>query len=146
VHDLLERPTHDLRFVRSSHWPFDADVLGPLVLLGYGPSSSPNILNSIVLGSPIVAAGVVRSQLEAVLWRRDFEATIKAKPTVVADTWAEAVAYHVAAGTLTQAWQNWITGLYGLLSDTLHSGHALTSGEIWAFRRLVRSIAKQFGS
>jgi hypothetical protein len=143
VHDLLERPAERLRFVRTSYWPFDADVLGPLVLLGYGPGPSANVVNSIVLGSPMVAAGLVRSHLEAVLWRRDFEATMEEKAPVVADPWNEALAQHVAAGTLDQTWQNWITGLYGLLSDTLHSGHALTAGEIWAFRRLVKGLAEK---
>ena len=116
---------------------YDADFMGEQVLLGFMRASSPSLLNSNYTGSPIVAAGLVRSHLEAVLFRKDLTASLEGQEPLSADAWYAALRLHRDAGHVTPALNQWVTQLYGLLSRALHSGVTLSRGEVWAFRRVV---------
>ncbi len=128
-------------FFRSSVWPFDFDILAPAILLGFLPTGAPTALNAGIVTSPIVAAGAVRSQLEAVLWCNDFSAVMEDAPRIDGDTWDAAVRQHVRSKALSDAEAMWVRTLYGLLSVALHEGRSLTRGEIWMFIRVTRTIA-----
>lgn len=100
------------------------------------------------MGSPIIAAGLVRSYLESVLFRTDFESSLSGAQEPTVDAWKGALRYHRDAGCVDQALNQWVTELYGLLSMALHSGAALSRGEVWAFVRVVdllRSALKRDG-
>ena len=122
---------------RSTIWPYDADLMDEQVLLGFMRACSPSLLNSNYLGSPIVAAGLVRSDLEAVLFRKDFTSSLEGQKPLSADAWDAALKHHRDAGHVTPALNQWVKQLYGLLSLALHSGVTLSRGEVWAFRRVV---------
>jgi hypothetical protein len=144
--DLLVGTTGVRGSVRTSSWSFDADIMDEQVLLGFLRPPSPSILNSNYLSSPIVAAGLVRSHLESVLFRTDFESSLGNAAEVTADAWGAALKQHRDAGQVSPTLSHWVTELYGLLSMALHSGAALSRGEIWAFIRIVdllRTALKQ---
>lgn len=122
---------------RSTSWPYDADFMDEQVLLGFMRTLSPSLLNSNYTGSPIVAAGLLRSHLEAVLFRIDFTSSLEGQEPLSADDWYAALKLHRDAGHVTPALNQWVKQLYGLLSLALHSGVTLSRGEVWAFRRVV---------
>lgn len=148
----------------STEWPYDAETMDEQILLGFKRTPSPSMLNSEYQSSPIVAAGLVRSYLEAVLFRKDFHSSFsdlsasamshlevvlshKASATsptgqnpLSVDGWEEALKHHREAGHVTLELNHWVTKLYGLLSLALHSGVMLSRGEIWAFRRVVEHL------
>ena len=123
--------------VRSASWLYDADFMAEQVLLGFMRAPSPSLLNSNYPGSPIVSAGLVRSHLEAVLFRKDFTASLEGQEPLNADAWDAVLKLHRDAGHVTPALNQWVKQLYGLLSLALHSGVTLSRGEVWAFRRVV---------
>ena len=149
---------------RSTEWPYDAETMDEQILLGFRRTPSPSMLNSEYQSSPIVAAGLVRSHLEAVLFRKDFhsafshlsasamshlEAVLSHTASTTSSTgqeplsvdgWEAALKHHREAGHVTQELNHWVKKLYGLLSLTLHSGVMLSRGEIWAFRRVVEHL------
>lgn len=135
--DLLVGTAGRRSSFRSASWPFDADIMDEQVLLGFLRAPSPSVLNSNYMSSPILAAGVIRSHLESVLFRTDFESALSGVPEVAADAWSAALKEHRDAGHVSQTLSHWVTELYGLLSMSLHSGVALSRGEIWAFIRIV---------
>lgn len=135
--DLLVGSTGMDGSFRSSSWPFDADIMDEQVLLGFMRPPSPSILNSNYMSSPIIAAGLVRSHLESVLFRTDFESSLSDVAESPAESWADALKLHRDAGHVSPTLSHWATELYGLLSMALHSGAALSRGEIWAFIRVV---------
>ena len=112
--------------VRSASWLYDADFMAEQVLLGFMRAPSPSLLNSNYPGSPIVAAGLVRSHLEAVLFRKDFTASLEGQEPLNADAWDAALKLHRDAGHVTPALNQWVKQLYGLLSLALHSGVTLS--------------------
>jgi hypothetical protein len=89
------------------------------------------------MSSAVVAAGLVRSHLESVLFRTDFESALAGSAEITAEAWAEALKQHRDAGHVSPTLSQWVTELYGLLSMALHSGASLSRGEIWAFIRVV---------
>ncbi|MXX14406.1 MAG: hypothetical protein F4Z86_13325 [Gemmatimonadetes bacterium] len=149
---------------RSTEWSYDAETMDEQILLGFKRTPSPSMLNSEYQSSPIVAAGLVRSHLEVVLFRKDFHSTFSdlsasamshleavlsheasttspagQKPLSV-DGWKAALKHHRDAGHVAPELSHWVTELYGLLSLALHSGVMLSRGEIWAFRRVVERL------
>ena len=132
--------------VRSASWLYDADFMAEQVLLGFMPALSPSLLNSNYSGSPIVAAGLVRSHLEAVLFRKDLNALLEGQEPLSADDWYAALKLHRDAGHVTPSLNQWVKKLYGLLSLALHSGVALSRGEVWAFRRVVDLLRDSLNS
>lgn len=135
--DLLVGTTGGRSSFRAARWPFDSDMMDEQILLGFMRAPNPTILNSNYMSSPIIAAGLVRSHLESVLFRTDFEAKLAGATEITAEAWAEALKQHRDAGHVCPTLSQWVTELYGLLSMALHSGAALSRGEIWAFRRVV---------
>ena len=131
---------------RSESWSYDSDFMGEQVLLGFMRASSPCLLNSNYSGSPIVAAGLVRSHLEAVLFRKDLTASLEGQEPMSADDWYAALKLHRDAGHVTPALNQWVKQLYGLLSLALHSGATLSRGEVWAFRRVVDLLRDSLNS
>lgn len=149
---------------RVTEWLYDAETMVEQIILGFKRTPSPSNLNSEYQSSPIVAAGLVRSHLEAVLFRKDFhsafsylsasamshlEAVLSSKASTTSPTgqkplsvdgWEEALKHHRDAGHVTPDLNHWVTKLYGLLSLALHSGVMLSRGEIWAFRRVVERL------
>lgn len=69
---LLVDTDEKLLSFRSRTWPYDSEIMQDAVLLGFLPSGTNGVINSGILGSAVVAAGVVRSHLEAVLFKADF--------------------------------------------------------------------------
>lgn len=138
--DLLVGTTGRRGSFRSASWPFDADIMDEQILLGFMRAPNPSILNSNYMSSPIIAAGLVRSHLESVLFRTDFESTLTTSTVVTAEAWGEALKQHRDAGHVSPTLSQWVTELYGLLSMALHSGAALSRGEIWAFIRVVNLL------
>jgi hypothetical protein len=122
---------------RAARWTFDADVMGEQVLLGFMRAPHPTILNSNYMSSPISAAGLVRSHLESVIFRTDFEASLAGTTEISADVWTTALKQHRDAGLVSPILSQWVTELYRVLSVALHTGAALSYGEIWAFSRVV---------
>ena len=135
--DLLVGTDGSRYSCRVESWSHDSDFMGEQVLLGFMRAPSPSLLNSNYTGSPIVAAGLVRSHLEAVLFRKDLTASLEGQEPLRADAWDAALRLHRDAGHVTPALNQWVTQLYGLLSRALHSGVTLSRGEVWAFRRVV---------
>ena len=131
---------------RSESWSHDSDFMGEQVLLGFMRAPSPSLLNSNYSGSPIVAAGLVRSHLEAVLFRKDLNALLEGQEPLSADDWYAALKLHRDAGHVTPSLNQWVKKLYGLLSLALHSGVALSRGEVWAFRRVVDLLRDSLNS
>lgn len=144
--DLLVGTDGSRYSCRSESWPYDADFMDEQVLLGFMRTSCPSLLNSNYIGSPIVAAGLVRSHLEAVLFRKDLTASLEGEEPLSADAWYAALKLHRAAGHVTPALNQWVKQLYGLLSLALHSGVALSRGEVWAFRRVVDLLRDSLNS
>ena len=162
--DLLLGTDGSCNWFRAKKWPYDAETMDEQILLGFKRTPSPSMLNSEYQSSPIVAAGLVRSHLEAVLFRKDFhssfsdlsasamshlEAVLSHKASTTSPTgqnplsvdgWEEALKHHREAGHVTLKLNHWVTELYGLLSSALHSGFMLSRGEIWAFRRVVERL------
>lgn len=150
--------------LRSTEWPYDAETMDEQILLGFKRTSSPSMLNSKYQSSPIVAAGLVRSHLEAVLFRKDFHSSFShlsasamshleavlsdtasttsstGQEPLSVDRWEAALKYHRDAGHVTSELNHWVKELYRLLSRALHSGVMLSRGEIWAFRRVVKRL------
>lgn len=144
--DLLVGTDGSRMSFRSTCWPYDADVMVDQVLLGFIRGPSPSVLNSVGLSSPVVAAGMVRSHLETVLFRIDFKASIHSSRPVQASSWDEALKQHRDARRLPENMVMWTTEAYGLLSASLHTGLLLTRGEIWAINRLVDIIRDKLAS
>ena len=164
VEDLLVGTDGSSCSFRSTEWSYDAETMVEQILLGFKRTPSPSMLNSEYQSSPIVAAGLVRSYLEAVLFRKDFHSTFSdlsasamshleavlsheastTSPTcqksLSVDGWKAALKHHRDAGHLTPELSHWVTELYGLLSLALHSGVMLSRGEIWAFMRVVERL------
>ena len=138
--DLLIGTTGGRGSFRAASWSFDADIMDEQILLGFMRGPNPTILNSTYMSSPIIAAGLVRSHLESVLFRTDFESSLAGVSETAAKSWAEALKQHRDAGHVEPALSQWVTELYGLLSMALHSGAALSRGEIWAFMRVVELL------
>ena len=138
--DLLVGTTERRGSFRAATWPFDADVMDEQILLGFMRAPHPSVLNSNYMSSPIIAAGLVRSHLESVLFRTDFESSLSGVTEVTAEAWAEALKQHRDAGHVSPTLSQWVTELYGLLSMALHSGAALSRGEIWAYGRVVDQL------
>jgi hypothetical protein len=120
---------------------FDAGIMSEQVLLGFMRSHSPSKLNSEHGSSPVVASGVVRSHLEAIVFRADYRSRLIGAVPLDAAHWAEALKSHRDAGQVSQSLSMWVTVTYGLLSNSLHSGTLLTRGEIWALMRVVKRLA-----
>ena len=144
--DLLVGTDGSRYSCRSKSWPYDADFMEEQVLLGFMRAPSPSLLNSNYTGSPIVAAGLLRSHLEAVLFRIDFTSSLEGQEPLSADDWYAALKLHRAAGHVTPALNQWVKQLYGLLSLALHSGVTLSRGEVWAFRRVVDLLQDSLNS
>ena len=144
--DLLVGTDGSRYSCRSESWPYDADFMEEQVLLGFMRASSPSLLNSNYTGSPIVAAGLLRSHLEAVLFRIDFTSSLEGQEPLSADDWYAALKLHRAAGHVPPALNQWVKQLYGLLSLALHSGVTLSRGEVWAFRRVVDLLRDSLNS
>lgn len=130
----------DGQTVRATTWPFDADIMEEQVLFGFMRTQSARLLNSAYMSSPIVAAGLVRSHLESVLFRTDFQSSLDGEVQTPAEAWAKALKVHRDAGRVSLQLSYWVTELYGLLSVALHSGTSLSRGEVWAFTRVVRGL------
>jgi hypothetical protein len=144
--DLLQGTTGQRHSFRASAWTFDADMMDEQILLGFMRTPSPASLNSRYLSSPTVAAGLIRSHLESVLFRTDFDSSLAGSTEVTAQTWAEALRQHRDAGDVSLPLSQWVTELYGLLSMALHSGAALSRGEVWAFMRVVDQLQAALGA
>lgn len=97
----------------------------------------PTLINARVAGNAIIASGVIRSYLESVIFKIDFDSSLIEANTITAESWKEALRQHVKNGNLPCEAETWITEMYGLLSVALHSGLVLTHGEVWAFGRLI---------
>lgn len=83
----------------TNNWSFDFEQLQETVLLGFmrGPEG---IINRGILSSAIVAAGVIRSHLEAVLFRNDFQASLNMQNLINAKKCDEALKIHKNNGNL----------------------------------------------
>lgn len=128
---------------RSSKWPFDAEYFPALVARGYLPTGQSDLVNSVLPTSPVVAAGVVRSKLESILFLQDLKSILGNGPRIAATDWSAAAKEHADAGRLTATTRNWVTGAYGILSEVLHSGFSITWGEIELLNWTTTQIAAE---
>ena len=162
--DLLLGTDGSRKWFRVKKWPYDAETMDEQILLGFKRTPSPSMLNSEYQSSPIVAAGLVRSHLEAVLFREDFhsffsassasamshlEAVLSRRVSTTSpidqmplreDGWEAALKHYRDADRVTRELNDWVKKLYSLLSRALHSGYMLSRGEIWAFMRVVEHL------
>lgn len=133
--------TDGSRFVaRGSKWPFDHETTHEQVLLGFQPSGTPGLINSNSSSSAIVAAGIVRTFMEAVLFRLDFESSLSGAEEVDAERWDGALDELRAAGLLMENEAMWAKKLYGVLSLVVHEGAMISPGETWVFGKLVHTL------
>ncbi len=133
--------TDGSRFVaRGGAWPFDHETTHEQVLFGFQPSGTPGLINSNPARSAIVAAGIIRTFMESVLFRLDFESSLGGAEEVDAEKWDEALDELRGAGLLADNEAMWAKKLYGLLSLVVHKGAAISPGETWAFGKLVHTL------
>ncbi len=126
----------------TNNWAFDFELLQEIILLGFmrGPEG---IINQGILSSAIVAAGVIRSHLEAVLFRNDFQASLNMQNLTNATKWDGALKIHKNNGHLNNNEITWVKETYKLLSGSLHQGLALSRGEVWMMIRIVKHISNK---
>ncbi len=89
--DLLLGTDGSRNWFRAKKWPYDAETMDEQILLGFKRTPSPSMLNSEYQSSPIVAAGLVRSHLEAVLSREASTVSPTGQKPLSADGWKTAL-------------------------------------------------------
>ncbi len=125
---------------RGGKWPFDAEIVHHQVLLGFSPTLTPGLTNSNPARSAIVAAGIIRTFLESVVFRLDFESSLGGAQRTDGKKWKDALGHLRASDLLSESEATWVTKLYGVLSKVVHEGVTITHGETWAFGKLVNGV------
>ena len=128
--------------VSETTWPFDSDTMYENVMLGFCRAPL-GIVNSVQTGSAVLAAGIVRSYMESVLFQVDFHTSLSGRKPLRArhpevQGWVQAVSVHQREGRLNNNQVQWTKTAYQLLSRSLHGGTIITRGEVWAMGHVVR--------
>jgi len=126
---------------RSTSWPYDAESLYEAVLLGFKRSGNPRIINSGILHSQVVAAGALRSHLEAVLFQIDFKSSMKSRKAVdYAKLWSDIIKEYKKSGKISDTEYHWAVKTYEWLSLCIHQGLLFSYGEVWTLGKVVKRI------
>ena len=126
---LLQRPPPKQWRYRATRWAFGAQPVVEAVILGFRRQQEDGI-NPAMFSHPLMAAGLVRSHLESVLFRSDLASSIASRRRLSEDHWQQALELHKKAGVVIGDEPNWIRKTYDVLSQCLHTGSNLTRGDI----------------